>query len=104
LWFKKGFCWNLIDATGRKSFRLVDDESIFNLAAPTLFPNSDDELYYLMGLLNTKISNLLMQVFNPTLNNNLIDIIRKKVLNGTPYIGWSAGSNVACPTIKTTGS
>jgi len=32
----------------------------------------------------------------------LIDIVRKKVLNGTPYIGWSAGSNVACPTIKTT--
>jgi dipeptidase E len=34
--------------------------------------------------------------------NNLIDIIRKKVFAGTPYIGWSAGSNVACPTIRTT--
>jgi dipeptidase E len=32
----------------------------------------------------------------------LIDVIRKKVENGTPFIGWSAGSNVACPTIKTT--
>ncbi|RUT06140.1 peptidase E [Dulcicalothrix desertica PCC 7102] len=32
----------------------------------------------------------------------IIDIIREKVNNGTPYIGWSAGSNVACPTIKTT--
>ena len=35
-------------------------------------------------------------------DNNLIDIVRKKVLSGTPYIGWSAGSNVACPSIKTT--
>jgi dipeptidase E len=34
--------------------------------------------------------------------NNLIEPIRKKVLSGTPYIGWSAGSNLACPTIKTT--
>lgn len=34
--------------------------------------------------------------------NKLIGAIRKKVQNGTPYIGWSAGSNVACPTIKTT--
>jgi dipeptidase E len=34
--------------------------------------------------------------------NNLIDIVREKVIGGTPYIGWSAGSNVACPTIKTT--
>lgn len=34
--------------------------------------------------------------------NNLIDIVRQKVNNGTPYIGWSAGSNMACPTICTT--
>ncbi|SHF18262.1 dipeptidase PepE [Dysgonomonas macrotermitis] len=35
-------------------------------------------------------------------DNNLIDCVRSKVLNGTPYIGWSAGSNVACPTLRTT--
>lgn len=34
--------------------------------------------------------------------NNLMDAIRNKVSGGTPYIGWSAGSNVACPTLKTT--
>ena len=34
--------------------------------------------------------------------NGLIDPIREKVLSGTPYMGWSAGSNVACPTIMTT--
>jgi len=34
--------------------------------------------------------------------NNLIDLVREKVISGTPYIGWSAGSNLACPTIKTT--
>jgi dipeptidase E len=28
--------------------------------------------------------------------------IREKCFNGTPYIGWSAGSNVACPTLRTT--
>lgn len=32
----------------------------------------------------------------------IMDIIRKKVEKGTPFIGWSAGSNVACPSIKTT--
>ncbi|MDR1055525.1 MAG: dipeptidase PepE [Prevotellaceae bacterium] len=32
----------------------------------------------------------------------LINEVREKVLNGTPYIGWSAGSNLACPTICTT--
>jgi len=33
---------------------------------------------------------------------DLIDAIREKILRGTPYIGWSAGANLACPTIKTT--
>jgi dipeptidase E len=32
----------------------------------------------------------------------LMDAIREKVLAGTPYIGWSAGSNMACPSIRTT--
>jgi dipeptidase E len=34
--------------------------------------------------------------------NKLLDPIRKKVLGGAPYVGWSAGANLACPTIKTT--
>jgi dipeptidase E len=34
--------------------------------------------------------------------NALLESIRERVLAGVPYIGWSAGSNVACPTIKTT--
>ncbi|MBN2350886.1 MAG: dipeptidase PepE [Bacteroidales bacterium] len=33
---------------------------------------------------------------------NLIQLIYKKVYSGMPYIGWSAGSNLACPTIRTT--
>jgi dipeptidase E len=34
--------------------------------------------------------------------NNLIDTVKQEVTGGLPYIGWSAGANVACPTIKTT--
>ncbi len=32
----------------------------------------------------------------------LIEPIRRKVFSGMPYTGWSAGANLACPTIKTT--
>jgi dipeptidase E len=33
---------------------------------------------------------------------DLLDIIFRRVKSGVPYIGWSAGSNVTCPTICTT--
>lgn len=34
--------------------------------------------------------------------NKLIEPMRNKVNAGIPFIGWSAGSNVACPSLKTT--
>lgn len=35
-------------------------------------------------------------------DNGLIDVLRDRVQNGMPYIGWSAGSNVAGKSIRTT--
>ncbi len=35
-------------------------------------------------------------------DNGLMAAIRDKVAEGAPYIGWSAGSNVTCPTLCTT--
>lgn len=32
----------------------------------------------------------------------LMNPLREKIYGGTPYIGWSAGSNIACPTLRTT--
>ncbi len=32
----------------------------------------------------------------------LVPVIRQRVLEGAHYMGWSAGANVACPTLRTT--
>lgn len=32
----------------------------------------------------------------------LMKVIKEAVENGLPFMGWSAGSNVACPTLRTT--
>lgn len=32
----------------------------------------------------------------------LFPVIRERIISGIPFIGWSAGSNVACPTLRTT--
>jgi len=42
--------------------------------------------------------NLLKTMYD----NGSLWAIRERVLAGAPYIGWSAGSNVACPSIRTT--
>jgi dipeptidase E len=41
----------------------------------------------------------LVQMMHET---GIMAAIREKALTGTPFIGWSAGSNVACPTLCTT--
>jgi len=41
----------------------------------------------------------LVQMLHET---GIMDTIRERSLAGTPFIGWSAGSNVACPTLCTT--
>lgn len=33
---------------------------------------------------------------------DLLNVVRERVHAGIPYIGWSAGGNLACPTIMTT--
>jgi dipeptidase E len=33
---------------------------------------------------------------------DLMDPLRQAVRRGTPYVGWSAGANIACPTFQTT--
>lgn len=41
----------------------------------------------------------LVQMLHDT---GIMAAIREKTIAGTPFIGWSAGSNIACPTLRTT--
>ncbi len=42
------------------------------------------------------------QLLNLLQKNGLLHAIHNRVKGGLPYMGWSAGSNVACPSIRTT--
>ncbi len=41
-------------------------------------------------------------LLNEIQRNKLIEPVRERIAQNMPYMGWSAGSNMACPTIKTT--
>jgi hypothetical protein len=70
LWFRRGVCWTLI-TSGEISFRMVEKNEIFNLAAPTLFPKDDNKLFLYLGFLNSCITTYMLRLLNPTLNSNL---------------------------------
>src|SRR4051794_34317470 len=42
------------------------------------------------------------QLLTTLYEEDLIPSIQERARAGMPYIGWSAGANIACPTIKTT--
>lgn len=73
LWWTKGISWTLI-TSGKQSFRDYDEESIFNLAAPTIFFKDEYQRRFILGLLNTKISESILKIFNPTLNCNIGEV------------------------------
>ena len=79
LWWKKGISWNLI-CSGKQSFRIYNEDEIFNLAAPTLFFHDNTIIPYCLGLFNTPITDYVIRLVNPTLNCNIGDV------QSLPYI------------------
>lgn len=75
IWFRKGICWTLISSSKMHGFRLLGDNSTFNLAAPSVFFDNEETLLYVLGFLNTKFSGEIISLLNPTLNTNISDII-----------------------------
>lgn len=70
--FRKSISWNLI-TSGTFSARYFDESFTFNVAAPCCFPDNDN-LYYILGLFNTKVIQNITKMLNPTLNMKTGDI------------------------------
>lgn len=79
IWFRKGVCWTLISSSVLHGFRLLDDNSTFNLAAPSVFFDDENMLYYLIGYLNSKVSESIITLLNPTINTNISDITSQPI-------------------------
>ena len=73
LWYKEGITWTLISGQNN-SFRLLPEGYTFNCAAPTVFANNKTIEMYVLGLLNTNFSQLILRRFNATVNLTIDDI------------------------------
>ena len=60
----------------RPNFRLIPQGFIFNAAGPSLFPNDTNDLKYILGLLNSKVAEIILMAVNPTINFCVGDILK----------------------------
>ena len=60
----------------------MQDNSTFNLAAPSVFFDDDKMMFYILGYLNSKLSQEIIALLNPTLNTNISDITSQPLCYG----------------------
>lgn len=64
-YFRDCITWSALTA-GLPSFRYSDYGALFDSAGSSMFPETNS--FYILGLLNTKLVNNILQIINPTLN------------------------------------
>lgn len=78
-YFKKAIGWSQVGNYKLKTFRLINN-SVCGTATPTIYCKKDKDYNYIMGLLNCKISPVLLNLFNPTINLLTSDICNLPLL------------------------
>ena len=74
-WDKEGITWN----SGRTGFRLKSKEDIYSSSSPTIFDKQKSFSPYLLGLLNSIVGKIQVDVINPTLTLNPGDVLSVKI-------------------------
>ena len=81
-YFTKGIAWSRISSTNF-GVRVCDSNLIFDTNAPMFFPDCEDWLAYIAGFMCSKIASNVLQILNPTLTFQVVDVGNLPiVLNG----------------------
>ena len=75
LWNREGITWTLLSGNNT-GFRLLPLGATFDKTGSSIFCKNDEEIPYIMGLLNTKLSKLFLNVFSSTLAFQINEIQR----------------------------
>ena len=74
-YFKKCLSWPQISIS-HPAFRYIPDGYIFASAGPSLFVNNDNQRWYFLGLLNSCVTQNILDAINPTINFGVSDILK----------------------------
>lgn len=73
--FRRGITWTLVSMNPLFGVRELGENLTFNKAAATILFNDETIIDYALGFLNSKVSQALLRIINPTMNNNIKDIL-----------------------------
>ncbi len=77
-YFQRGITWSSV-TNGSFSARFVDNGFLFDSGGSSSFPSADN-LYYILGILISKISSYVLEIFNSTINFQPGDIGRIPII------------------------
>lgn len=73
LWYKKGITWGFI-TSGSPSFRVLPEDSTFDIGGASVFFNDYSRYNYYLAILNSKFAKTCLELLNPTLNMQMYNI------------------------------
>ena len=74
-YFKPSISWAQI-AISNPAFRIVPQGYIFASAGPSLFVNDERQRFYVIGLLNSVVTQKILSAINPTINFGVSDVLK----------------------------
>lgn len=81
-WNKEGITWGAITSS-KNSYRIKLNDFLFSSASPTVFDSKYECNKSALAFLNSKVSEYLSGIINPTLNQNVNDTLRLPYCGGT---------------------
>ena len=83
--FRRGITWTLVSMNPLFGVRELGENLTFNKAAATILFNDETVIDYVLGFLNSKVSQALLRIINPTMNNNIKDILNMPFINNAIF-------------------
>lgn len=82
IWFREGVSWNHVTSIERFAARYLPDNMLFETAAPSIFFKDHETLLWVIGYLNTYVSEKILKLINPTMCTNVGDITMQPLILG----------------------
>lgn len=86
LWNKKGITWTLL-SSNQTGFRLLPLGATFDKTGSSIFCKHEEDIVYIMSLLNSKLSNYFLKIFSSTMAFKIVEIQRIPLIKY--YINYS---------------